>query len=170
MAVLEILKYPEVILKDRALSVDKIDDEIKRLVDNMIETMYAAPGIGLAAPQVGFSKRLIIVDVGRIENEDAPLIVLINPEIVEHEGETEEEEGCLSIPGFTADIKRAEKVLVRGLDPEGKTTEVEGRGLLARALQHEIDHINGTLIIDRLSPLKRRFFKKRIQKAISKTG
>jgi peptide deformylase len=168
MAVLEIKTYPEKALKEKALPVENIDGQIQRLIDDMIETMYAAPGIGLAAPQVGVSKRIIVLDVSVREEEKMPLIVIINPEIVNHEGETDSEEGCLSLPGYTTTVKRAEKVLVRGLNREGMPVEIEGEGLLSRALQHEIDHINGTLLIDRVSSIKREFFKKRFQKALAR--
>lgn len=145
-----------------------VDDEIHRLIDDMIETMYAAPGIGLAAPQVGVSKRVIVIDVSIREEERTPVIALINPEIKALEGKIESEEGCLSLPGYIASITRAEKVFVRGLDREGKPVEIEAEGLLCRALQHEIDHLNGTLLIDRISSIKREFFKKRFQKAMIK--
>ena len=148
--------------------MNDIDGDVELLIDDMIETMYSAPGIGLAAPQVGVSKRLIVVDVSVRDGEKIPLIVLINPEIVHSQGEIESEEGCLSLPGFTATVIRAEKVLVKGMDREGSPMEIEGEGLLSRALQHEIDHLNGRLLIDRISRIKREFFRKRIQKALSK--
>ncbi len=168
MAILEIKKYPEKVLKQKAAAVDRIDGELQRLIDDMIQTMYAAPGIGLAAPQVGVSRRLIVIDVNGREEEEIPLIVLINPEIKAADGEMASEEGCLSLPGYIADVKRAERVLVSGLDRKGKQVEIEGRGLLSRVLQHEIDHLNGMLLIDRISSIKREFFKKRFQKALAK--
>lgn len=155
-------------LKQKAAPVEKIDRELQRLIDDMLETMYAAPGIGLAAPQVGVSKRVIVLDVSRREENRTPVIVLINPLITESEGEIESEEGCLSLPGYITAVKRAERVLVQGLDREGRPLQVEGEGLLCRALQHEIDHLNGTLLIDRISSIKREFFKKRFQKALLK--
>jgi peptide deformylase len=167
MAVREIKKYPEKVLKEKALPVAAIDSEIQHLIDDMIETMYAAPGIGLAAPQVGVSKRVIVIDTSR-GDENTPLIVLINPDIKEAEGELESEEGCLSLPGYIANVVRSESVVVRGLDRQGKLVEIKGTGLLCRALQHEIDHLNGTLLIDRISSIKREFFKKRFLKAMSK--
>jgi len=168
MAVLEIKTYPEKVLSRKADPVQEIDGALRHLIDDMIETMYAAPGIGLAAPQVGVSKQLIVIDVRLREDEKIPLIVLINPEIAYSDGEIDSEEGCLSLPGYIATVKRAERVVVRGLSKEGKLREIEGEGLLARALQHELDHLNGTLLIDRISSIKREFFKKRFQKALSR--
>lgn len=168
MGILEIKKYPERVLREKTSPVDKIDGKLQRLIDDMVETMYAAPGVGLAAPQVGISKRLIVIDVSMRDEEKTPLIVLINPEIIENGGEIEAEEGCLSLPGYTTVVKRSERVVVRGLDRKGKPLDVEGRGLLSRALQHEIDHLNGTLLIDRISSIKREFFKKRFHKAQAK--
>lgn len=170
MAVREIRKYPDEVLKEKALNVEAVDGELQHLIDDMVETMYAASGVGLAAPQVGVSRRLIVVDVSVREGEDTRLIVLCNPEIVTEEGSVESEEGCLSLPGFVTKLKRAEKVTVRGLDREGKETAVEASGLLSMALQHEIDHLNGTLILDRTSFIKREFFKKQLQKSQLKAG
>jgi len=163
MAIREIKKYPERILKEKAAPVREFNSELQRLIDDMIETMYAAPGVGLAANQVGILKQVAVVDVSNKE-ERYPLIVLINPEIIHSEGELQLEEGCLSIPGYTTVVKRAEKVRVRGLDRYGKPVEIEGSGLLARALQHEVDHLNGILIIDRIGRVKREFFEKRYMK------
>ncbi len=170
MAVLEIKKYPEKVLKQKASSVVDIDGALQRLIDDMLETMYAAPGIGLAAPQVGVSKSVIVIDVSHREEEDekTPLVVLINPVLKAAEGELESEEGCLSLPGYVTAVNRAERVLVHGLDREGRPVQIETEGLLCRALQHEIDHLNGTLLIDRVSSIKREFFKKRFHKALSK--
>jgi len=165
MAILEIKKYPEKILKKKAEVIDNIDAQTQRLIDDMIETMLFARGVGLAANQVGFQKRICIVDVSTKE-EKSPLIVLINPVLIGKEGNIESEEGCLSIPGYTTSIKRAERVFIKGLNREGKDVELEGTGLLARALQHEIDHLNGLLIIDRMSPLKREFFKRKYKKSL----
>lgn len=165
MAVLEIKKYPAKVLKKKALPVTSFDSELQDLIDDMIETMYAAPGVGLAAPQVGVSKRLAVIDVSTKE-EKVPLLVLINPFFVGREGEVEFEEGCLSLPEYTARVKRAEKVVVRAADREGKDMEIDCGGLLAVALQHEIDHLDGILLIDRISPVKREFFKKRYQKTL----
>lgn len=163
MAVLEIKKYPSKVLKKKALPVEAFDGELQKLIDDMIETMYAAPGVGLAAPQVGVSKRLAVIDVSTKE-EQLPLLVLINPVFLAREGEVEFEEGCLSLPEYTARVKRAEQVAVRAMDREGKDVEIECGGLLAVALQHEIDHLDGILLIDRISPVKREFFRKRYQK------
>jgi peptide deformylase len=164
MAVLEIKKYPSRVLKQKAAPVTDIDEDLQALIDDMIETMYAAPGVGLAAPQVGVSRRLAVIDVST-KGTEMPLLVLINPELLEKDGAIEFEEGCLSIPEFTAKVTRAEKVKVRATDREGKGMEIEAEGLLAIALQHEMDHLDGTLFIDRISPIKREFFKKRIKKA-----
>jgi peptide deformylase len=160
MSLMEIRKYPNPILKEIAGSIDDIDGQLQLVIDNMVETMYAAPGIGLAAPQVGESRCLIVVDVSSYE-EEHPLIVLVNPEIVQSEGKVVSEEGCLSVPGYISTIERAERICVRGLDREGNPQEVEAKGMLARALQHEIDHLRGVLFVDRLSPIKREFFKRR---------
>ena len=165
MALLAIKKYPEKILKQKAASVESIDARTQHLIEDMIETMYAARGVGLAANQVGIPKRVCVIDIS-LKEDKKPLIVLINPLIIEKEGIVEDEEGCLSIPGYMTTIKRAERVYVRGLNREGKTVEIEGAGLLARALQHEIDHLDGLLIIDRMSPIKREFFKRRYKKSL----
>ena len=163
MSLLDIKKYPETVLKERCAEVKEIDEEILSLIDNMIETMYAAPGVGLAATQVGVSKRVIVADPSVGKDPDA-LIVLINPEIIHTEGKIEEEEGCLSVPGVESKVKRYEKVKVKGLNREGKEVIVEAEGLLARALQHEIDHINGLLFVDRLSRAKKVIVKGKLKK------
>jgi peptide deformylase len=165
MAVREIMKYPEEVLKRKTVTVTSFDQDLQTLIEDMIETMYAAPGIGLAAPQVGSSKRLAVIDISSGENK-FPLLVLINPVIVSYEGEIEFEEGCLSLPEYTAKVRRAEKVVVKSLDREGRSTEIEATDLLAVALQHEIDHLEGMLLIDRISPIKREFFKKRYKKSL----
>lgn len=166
MAILEIKKYPEQVLTKKALPVTSFDQELQKLIDDMIETMYAAPGVGLAAPQVGESKRLAVIDISS-KDDTFPLLVLVNPVIVSREGEVEFEEGCLSLPEYTATVKRAEKVVVKAMDRKGRGIEINGTDLLAIALQHEIDHLEGLLLIDRISPIKREFFKKR-QKKIQK--
>ncbi len=160
MAVLEIKKYPEGILREKTSPIADFGISLQRLIDNMIETMYASHGVGLAANQVGVPKSVMVIDVSTRE-KSAPLIVLINPEIIQADGETAFEEGCLSLPDYTTVVKRAEKVRVKGFDRYGKEIEIEGEGLLSRALQHEIDHLNGLLLIDRISRLKREWFKKR---------
>jgi peptide deformylase len=158
-----ILKYGESTLHGPARPVDSLTPDIDRLISDMIETMYAAPGIGLAAPQVGVPLRIFVVDLslGRDANG---LIVLINPEIVEIDGVQLEEEGCLSIPGFNATVVRPARVVIKGLDREGGEHQHEGTGLLARAFQHELDHLDGTLFVDRLRGLKRDLIVRRIKK------
>lgn len=160
MAVLEIKKYPEKVLKEKTAPVKEFNSEIQKLIDDMIETMYAAPGVGLAANQVGVLRQVIVIDVSSRE-EHVPLIVLVNPEIVYTEGESVIEEGCLSLPGYTTVLKRAERVKVKGLDRNGEPVEIESNGLLSRVLQHEIDHLNGILLVDRIGRIKRELFKKR---------
>ncbi|HDH02316.1 MAG TPA: peptide deformylase [Nitrospirae bacterium] len=169
MSVLEIKKYPATVLKKKALSVENIDGALQGLIDDMIDTMYDAPGIGLAAPQVGVSRRVIVVHVN-LKEEAHPLIVLLNPEIVQVDGKVVSEEGCLSVPGYVSNIERAGIVLVKGLDREGRPVEVEAEGLLARALQHEIDHLDGILFVDRMSPIKREFFRKRYLRRLKETA
>jgi peptide deformylase len=165
MAVLEIKKYPEKVLKERAAPIENIDAGLEQLMDDMIETMHYARGIGLAANQVGISKKLCVLDLG-LREDKVPLIILLNPVITEKEGLVDAEEGCLSIPGYLTSIKRSEKVLVKGVNREGKDIEIEAEGLLARALQHEIDHLEGLLFIDRMSPIRREFFKRRYKKLL----
>ena len=163
MAVLDIKKYPAPVLKKKATAVSVFDEDLQKLIDDMVETMYAAPGVGLAAPQVGISKRLAVIDISSRDDQH-PLIVLINPRILRMAGEVEFEEGCLSIPEYTAKVKRSESLVVRAHDRNGDEVEIEADGLLAIALQHEIDHLDGFLLIDRISPIKREFFKKRYKK------
>ena len=169
MSVLEIRQYPDPVLKRKSARVENITPEIQKLIEDMAETMYAAPGVGLAAPQVGIGLRIAVVDVsGR--DEEGELLVLINPEIVSTEGEIEDEEGCLSIKDYNADVKRFRKVRIRATDKDGSIREIEGEDLLARAFQHELDHLDGLLFIDRISPLKRDLFKRRVKKAMKKEG
>ena len=163
MAVLEILKYPHPLLKKRSQEIEKIDENTRHLIQDMIETMYQAPGIGLAANQVGRPVRLIVFDVTQKENGRNPS-VLINPEIIETEGDQTVEEGCLSVPDLFSDVKRSAKVKIRGIDAKGNSLELCGEGMLATVLQHEIDHLDGILFIDRLSSLKRALYKKRLQR------
>jgi len=159
MAVLyPIRKYPDSILRQKASPIEEITDEVRKLAADMIETMQAASGVGLAANQVGVALRLIIVDMG---GEQGPhIIAVINPQIVESAGEETAEEGCLSVPGFYEPVKRALHVTVKGIDLDGSEQTVKCTGLAARAFQHEIDHLDGTLFIDHLSPLKRQLFRK----------
>jgi peptide deformylase len=163
-----ILRYGERPLHDRAGDVTAFDDELHRLIDDMIETMYAAPGIGLAATQVGVPRRIFVVDlsVGR-KAED--LIVMVNPEFVEREGTQLEEEGCLSAPGFNATVLRPARVVARAADRDGDQRTIEATGLLARAFQHEMDHLDGVVFIDRLRGIKRDMIVRKIQK-LRKSG
>jgi peptide deformylase len=158
-----ILKYGESTLHGQARPIDALTPDIDRLIEDMIETMYAAPGVGLAAPQVGVPLRVFVVDLS-IGREANGLIVMINPEIVEIDGVQLEEEGCLSIPGFNATVVRPSRVVVKGQDREGNEHQREGTGLLARAFQHEMDHLDGTLFVDRLRGLKRDLIVRRIRK------
>ncbi|WP_238398555.1 peptide deformylase [Edaphobacter sp. 12200R-103] len=159
----EIVKYPDPVLAKRGEDVTEFGEDLKTLVEEMFESMYAAHGIGLAAPQIGLSKRLTVIDVS-FKKVPADKLVLINPEIVEREGKQFEEEGCLSLPEIREKVNRAAKVRVRAQNVEGEWFEVEGEELLARALQHEIDHLDGVLFIDRLSRLKRDLVHRRIKK------
>ncbi len=163
MAILKIKTYPDGVLRTHARPVDSVNRDIRKLVDDMAETMYEAPGIGLAANQVGELKRVVVIDIQK-EGESTGLITLINPEIIERRGSTAVEEGCLSVPDFYSEVKRAEEVRVRALNVDGKEIEIDARGLLAVVLQHEIDHLNGKLFIDRLNPIKREIFKRNWKK------
>ena len=158
-----ILKYGDRILHEPARTVEAITPEIDRLVDDMIETMYAAPGVGLAAPQVGLPLRIFVVDIS-IGHDPSALVVFINPEFVERDGVQLEEEGCLSVPGFNATVVRPSRAVVKGLDRAGNLQQLEGTGLLARAFQHEMDHLDGTLFVDRLRGIKRDLIVRRIKK------
>lgn len=162
MAKLEILHFPDPRLRTLAQPVAEVDAGIARLVDDMFETMYAAPGIGLAATQVNVHKRLLVVDVS--ENKDQPL-VFINPELLERQGVEEMEEGCLSVPGIYDKVQRAERIRVRALDRDGKPFEMDVDGLLAVCIQHEIDHLDGKLFVDYLSSMKRQRIRKKLEKA-----
>jgi len=163
MAVLGILKYPHPILKKRSEAVSRIDEEVKKLIQDMRETMYEASGIGLAACQIGVSRRVIVLDVSPMDPQHS-FFALINPEIIAEEGEIDHEEGCLSVPDCLEKVKRKEKVCVRGLSPEGMEMEIKGEGILAIALQHVIDHTNGILILDRVSRLKREIYRNKLKK------
>jgi peptide deformylase len=158
-----ILKYGDSLLHDRAQAVDAITADIDRLIDDMIETMYAAPGVGLAAPQVGVPLRIFVVDVS-VGRDPNGLQVMINPEFVERDGMQLEEEGCLSVPGFNATVVRPSRAVLKGLNRQGDAQQLEGSGLLARAFQHEMDHLDGTLFVDRLRGLKRDLIVRKIRK------
>ena len=160
-----IVKFGDPVLQSRAADVPAIDDRIQVLIEDMIETMYAAPGIGLAAPQVGVPLRIFVADVSLGRNAD-DLIVMVNPEFVERDGVQLEEEGCLSVPGFDATVVRPARAVVRGLDRTGTERIVEGTGLRARVFQHEMDHLDGTLFVDRLRGIKRDLIIKKVRKLI----
>lgn len=163
MALLRIVHYPEPVLKQTAQPIPHIDETVHRLAEDMVETMYAAPGVGLAAPQVGISQRLIVLDCAP---KDAPrqLIVAVNPEIVARNGEVCEEEGCLSIPGYYSNVPRSEQVTVTFQTLDGQDMTLQTDGLLAIAFQHEIDHLDGILFIDHLSSLKKGIFRRKYKK------
>ena len=172
MAIREIKKYSDPVLRQKTSRVDVIDQSVQVLIDDMIETMHAAPGVGLAANQVGVSLQLAVIDLGEREDGEPrhPLVVLINPELVSTQGSVVAEEGCLSLPDFSEKVKRAARVKVRAKDRTGKPFELEAEGLMAKALQHEIDHLNGLLFIDRLSPLKKNIFQRKLKKALAETA
>ena len=161
MSILPILEFPDERLRKKAAVVKTVDDKIKKLVDDMLETMYESKGVGLAATQVDVHQRVIVIDVS--EEKDDPLF-LINPEIIEKDGIKESEEGCLSVPGFFEKVKRAEHVRVKALNREGQSFEFEARDLLAVCVQHEMDHLNGKLFVDYISSLKRQRIKKKLEK------
>ena len=167
MAVREIKTYPDPVLRNKTARVETIDDTIQRLIEDMVETMHAAPGVGLAANQVGVPLQVAVIDLSTREEQENrhPLLVLINPEILSTQGSVIAEEGCLSIPEYAEKVKRAARVTVRAQDRRGKPFEIEADGLMAKALQHEIDHLNGLLLIDRLSTLKKDIFKRKYKKA-----
>ena len=161
MTMLEILHFPDLRLRRKAEPVAQVDDNVRRTVDDLFETMYAAPGIGLAAIQVNVVSRIIVIDVS--ERKDSPLC-LINPEIVSRDGDEVMEEGCLSVPGVYEKVQRADHIAVRALDRDGNLLEFEADGLLAVCIQHEIDHLDGKLFVDYLSPLKRQRIRKKLEK------
>jgi len=164
MSKLEILTYPNKFLGEPTKPLENIDGKVQEMVDRMAATMYDAPGIGLAAIQVGWDKSLLIYDISP-RDENRALHVLINPKIVTKEGEiVSENEGCLSVPDFRADVKRAANITVEGHDREGKPIRMDAEGMLAIVLQHEIDHLNGTLFIERISSLKRQMYRRRVKK------
>jgi peptide deformylase len=159
MAILEIKEYGDPILREKALSVEEITPDISNLIKDMAESMYASSGVGLAAPQVGVSKRIIIID-----EDEEKLMVLVNPEIINSEGEAVDEEGCLSLPGLYSDVKRSSKVTVKALNENGDPIEITKEGLTARALQHEIDHLNGILFIDKIGRMERQILLNKLKK------
>ena len=159
MAKLEVLRYPNSILRKKCALIETIDGEVVQLARDMLETMYEDKGIGLAAPQVGITRQLIVLDIG-----GGPL-ALINPKIIEAEGTDIMEEGCLCLPGINVDVERSARVRVTGLNPKGEEVDIDAEELLARALQHEIDHLSGTLIIDKVSKLKRDLLLKKYKKS-----
>lgn len=161
MAVLKILEFPDPRLRRKAVPVETVDDELRALVDDMFETMYQAPGIGLAATQVDVHRRLLVADVSSDKSEPH---VLINPEILEMDGKAVSEEGCLSVPGYYEEVERAEHIRVRFLDRDGNPVEKDMDGLLAVCVQHEIDHLDGKLFVDYLSEAKRQRIRKRLEK------
>jgi len=163
-----LMRYGADVLHAPAATVEEITPEIDRLVTDMVETMYAAPGIGLAAPQVGVPLRILVIDLS-IGRDPKGLITMINPEFVERDGMQLEEEGCLSVPGFNATVVRPMRAVVKGLDREGQPQQIEGEGLLARAFQHEIDHLDGMLFVDRLRGIKKEMIVRKIRK-LAKAG
>ena len=165
MAIKKIITYPDPVLRKKVEPVTCFDESLKELAQDLIETMYAAPGAGLAANQIGVCLRVAVVDASKTEEEKEPL-VLVNPEIIEKEGCQIDEEGCLSVIDLTAKVERFKKLLVRAQDPDGKIREFAAEDFFARVIQHELDHLNGVLFIDRLSPLKRALYKKHLKKIL----
>ena len=165
MAILEILKYPEPILSKVAAPVKNFNNKTLTLINDMLDTMYAAPGVGLAAPQVGVSQRIVVLDVDH-ENPGKLVYKLVNPVVTRADGEVVWEEGCLSVVDYTAEVRRAAQVEVEALDEKEKPVKIEAEGLLAVALQHEIDHLDGKLFIDRISRLKRDLYTRRRKKML----
>lgn len=161
MAIQQILQYPDPRLRNKAVPVDVVDETIGRLVDDLLETMYAAPGIGLAATQINVHQRVLVTDISELRR--SPLC-LINPVLLKMEGTVEMDEGCLSVPDVFEAVQRAESIKVRALDREGKAFELEATGLLAVCIQHEMDHLDGRLFVDYLSQLKRNRIRKRLEK------
>lgn len=166
MAILNILHFPDPRLRTRAAPVAQVDDQIRRLVDDMFDTMYEAPGIGLAATQVDVHQRVIVIDVSEEKNQP---LVLINPELVVRDGMEQMDEGCLSVPGIYETVERAERVKVRALNRDGEQFELETDGLLAVCIQHEMDHLEGKLFVDYLSAMKRERIKRKLEKLRRKT-
>ena len=163
MARLEILHFPDPRLRRRAEPVGAVDDRVGRLIDDMFETMYDAPGIGLAAPQINVAKRVITIDLSKDRSEP---LCLVDPEILRADGQAETEEGCLSVPGVYEVVKRAERIRVCATDRDGRSREIEAEGLLAACIQHEIDHLDGRLFVDHLSRLKRQRIRRKAEKLL----
>lgn len=168
MADLKISKYGSDVLRQVAQPVEEITDEIRQIAEDMLKIMYDSDGVGLAAPQIGISRRIVVIDAKPDDPFSDP-IALINPEIVERTGQADAEEGCLSVPEVSGDVKRAEKVTVEALDLDGKKVRIEATDLLARVVQHEIDHLNGVLFIEHLGRLKQQLIKKQLRKIEKKT-
>lgn len=167
MSLLKIYQYPEKVLRKETEVIDNFDEELKQLAQDMAETMYDAPGIGLAAPQIGESIKMIVVDTSKDPEEQKVFLTMINPEIVAHEGSQLDEEGCLSVPELTAKVKRYKNIKVSYQDLEGNSLEIDAQDRFAVVLQHEIDHLNGILFIDHLSSLKRNLYKKKVKKQLA---
>lgn len=167
MAIRKIIEYPESLLRLNARKVETFDDDLKLLVEDMAETMWDAPGVGLAAPQIAQSVRVIVVDVTEPEDEEKKYMALINPEILDREGKQVDEEGCLSVPEITAQVERYKKVTVHYQMEDGTEKQLTTENRFAVVLQHEIDHLNGVLFIDHLSPLKRNLYKKKRKKVLA---
>lgn len=161
MAVLKVLSYPDARLRTKAMPVDVVDDEVRGIMDDMLETMYDAPGIGLAATQVNVHRQIVVIDLS--EDKDEPLY-LVNPKIIAKSGKEVSEEGCLSVPEYYAEVERASEVTISALGRDGKPFELEAEGLLAVCIQHEMDHLQGKLFVDYLSPLKQQRVRKKLEK------
>jgi peptide deformylase len=166
MAVLKVLSFPDKRLRTKAKAVESVDDSVRAIMDDMLETMYEAPGIGLAATQVDIHQQIVVIDIS--EEKDSPLY-LVNPEIIAKSGKEISEEGCLSVPEYYAEVERADKVTVSALGHDGKPFELEAEGLLAVCIQHELDHLQGKLFVDYLSPLKQQRVRKKLEK-LAKQG
>jgi len=166
MAIKKILTYPNPVLRQKVQTVTSFDDSLKQLAADLVETMYAAPGAGLAANQIGECFSVVVVDISENKEEEKKHLVLVNPEIIEKEGCQIDEEGCLSVIDLTAKVERYSKLLVRAQDLDGKTWEFPAEDFFARVIQHELDHLNGTLFIDHLSALKRSLYKRRLKKML----
>lgn len=165
MSAIEIIKFPDPILREKSRPVTNVDGLLQGIIDQMVETLYEVPGLGVAAPQIGKSFSLFVYDMTLKEGEKQKLTVLMNPELVSREGEEIAEEGCLSIPDYWEKVKRFSRILVKGIDRHGKEIRIEAEGLHARLIQHEIDHLNGVLMLDHLSSLKRNILLRKIKKA-----